>query len=32
MHLVALTGPGQVWLQPMPLPVLARVLVPYVGR
>jgi uncharacterized protein (AIM24 family) len=32
MHLVALTGPGQVWLQSMPLPVLAHVLEPYLGR
>ena len=31
MHLVALTGPGQVWLQSMPLPVLAHVLEPYLG-
>lgn len=30
-HLVALTGPGQVWLQSMPLPVLAGALAPYLG-
>jgi uncharacterized protein (TIGR00266 family) len=30
--LVALTGPGQVWLQSMPLPVLAHALAPYLGR
>jgi uncharacterized protein (AIM24 family) len=28
-HLVALTGPGQLWLQSMPLPVLAHGLEPY---
>ena len=28
-HLVALTGPGQLWLQSMPLPVLAHRLDPY---
>ncbi len=28
-HLVALTGPGQVWLQSMPLPLLAHALRPY---
>jgi uncharacterized protein (TIGR00266 family) len=28
-HLVALTGPGQLWLQSMPLPVLAHGLLPY---
>lgn len=28
-HLVALTGPGTVWLQSMPLPVLAHALSPY---
>jgi uncharacterized protein (AIM24 family) len=28
-HLVALTGPGRVWLQSMPLPVLAHALTPY---
>ena len=31
-HLVALTGPGQIWLQSMPLPVLAHALDPYVAR
>jgi uncharacterized protein (TIGR00266 family) len=31
-HLVALTGPGQVWLQSMPLPVLAHALDPYLAR
>jgi uncharacterized protein (TIGR00266 family) len=30
--LVALTGPGQIWLQSMPLPVLAHALEPYLGR
>jgi uncharacterized protein (AIM24 family) len=30
-HLVALTGPGQVWLQSMPLVVLAHALAPYLG-
>jgi len=30
--LVALTGPGQVWLQSMPLPVLAHSLEPYLGQ
>jgi uncharacterized protein (TIGR00266 family) len=30
-HLVALTGPGRVWLQSMPLPVLAHALAPYLG-
>jgi uncharacterized protein (AIM24 family) len=29
-HLVALTGPGQVWLQSMPLPNLAHALEPYI--
>ncbi len=28
-HLVALTGPGTVWLQSMPLPILAHALSPY---
>jgi uncharacterized protein (TIGR00266 family) len=32
LHLVALTGPGQVWLQSMPLPVLAHALDPYLAR
>lgn len=31
LHLVALTGPGQVWLQSMPLPLLAHALMPYLG-
>ncbi len=31
-HLVALTGPGQIWLQSMPLPVLAGALEPYLAR
>ncbi|MHB8681709.1 MAG: AIM24 family protein [Acidimicrobiales bacterium] len=30
-HLVSLTGPGTVWLQSMPLPVLAHSLSPYLG-
>jgi len=30
--LVALTGPGQIWLQSMPLPVLAHGLQPYLAR
>jgi uncharacterized protein (AIM24 family) len=30
-HLVALTGPGQVWLQSMPLVVLAHALSHYLG-
>jgi uncharacterized protein (TIGR00266 family) len=30
-HLVALTGPGQVWLQSMPLPSLAHALEPYLN-
>ncbi len=30
-HLVALTGPGNIWLQSMPLPVLAHAIAPYVG-
>jgi uncharacterized protein (AIM24 family) len=30
-HLVALTGPGQVWLQSMPLPNLAHALEPYLN-
>jgi len=29
---VALTGPGQVWLQSMPLPILAHALDPYLAR
>ena len=31
-HLVALTGPGQIWLQSMPLSVLAHSLQPYLAR
>ena len=31
-QLVALTGPGQIWLQSMPLPVLAHSLQPYLAR
>jgi uncharacterized protein (TIGR00266 family) len=31
-HLVALTGPGQIWLQSMPLSVLAQGLEPYLAR
>lgn len=31
-YLVALTGPGQIWLQSMPLSVLARGLEPYLAR
>lgn len=31
-HLVALTGPGQIWLQSMPLPILAHTLDPYLAR
>ncbi|HVB05329.1 MAG TPA: AIM24 family protein [Acidimicrobiales bacterium] len=30
-HLVALTGPGTIWLQSMPLPILAHSLSPYLG-
>jgi uncharacterized protein (AIM24 family) len=30
-HLVALTGPGQIWLQSMPLPNLAHALAPYIA-
>lgn len=30
-HLVALTGPGSVWLQSMPLPILAQAISPYLG-
>lgn len=29
LHLVALTGPGKIWLQSMPLPMLAHSLAPY---
>ncbi|HUZ20906.1 MAG TPA: AIM24 family protein [Acidimicrobiales bacterium] len=31
-HLVVLTGPGTIWLQSMPLAVLARSLEPFLGR
>jgi uncharacterized protein (AIM24 family) len=31
-HVVVLTGPGTVWLQSMPLPVLAHALSPYLGE
>jgi len=31
-HLVALTGPGRVWLQSMPLAVLAHSLSEYIGK
>ena len=30
-HLVALTGPGRVWLQSMPMAILAQALSPYLG-
>jgi uncharacterized protein (AIM24 family) len=30
-HLVTLTGPGQIWLQSMPLPILAHALQPYLA-
>lgn len=30
-HLVALTGPGTIWLQSMPLPILAGALAPYLS-
>ena len=30
-HLVSLTGPGNIWLQSMPLPVLAQALSEYLG-
>jgi uncharacterized protein (AIM24 family) len=32
LHLVALTGPGTVWLQSMPLPLLADALAPYLSQ
>src|SRR6202012_3433305 len=32
LHLVALTGPGQIWLQSMPLANLAHALAPYAGQ
>ncbi len=31
-HLVALSGPGQIWLQSMPLPLLAHAISPYLGE
>jgi hypothetical protein len=31
-HLVALTGPGQIWLQSMPMSLLAQGLQPYLAR
>jgi uncharacterized protein (TIGR00266 family) len=31
LHLVALTGPGRVWLQSMPVALLAHALAPYLG-
>jgi hypothetical protein len=31
-HLVSLTGPGSIWLQSMPLPVLAQALSEYLDR
>jgi uncharacterized protein (TIGR00266 family) len=31
-HLVSLTGPGQIWLQSMPLPNLAHALEPYISN
>ena len=31
-HLGALTGPGQIWLQSMPMSVLAHGLQPYLAR
>ncbi|MGI9008924.1 MAG: AIM24 family protein [Streptosporangiaceae bacterium] len=31
LHLVALTGPGRVWLQSMPVAMLAHALAPYLG-
>jgi uncharacterized protein (AIM24 family) len=31
-HLVSLTGPGTIWLQSMPIAVLATALEPYLGR
>jgi uncharacterized protein (AIM24 family) len=31
-HLVALTGPGSIWLQSMPVSVLADAIVPYLPR
>ena len=31
-YLVALTGPGQIWLQSMPIPNLAHALAPYIAQ
>ena len=31
LHLVALTGPGRVWLQSMPLPMFAHAIAPYLA-
>lgn len=31
-HLVTMTGPGNIWLQSMPIPVLAGALTPYVAH
>lgn len=31
-HLVALTGPGEIWLQSMPLPLLAHAIYPYLPQ
>lgn len=31
-HLVALTGPGEIWLQSMPLPLLAHAIAPYLPQ
>jgi uncharacterized protein (AIM24 family) len=31
-HLVALTGPGNIWLQSMPVSVLAEALTPYLNH
>jgi hypothetical protein len=31
-HLVVLTGPGNIWLQSMPIPVLAGSLAPFIDK
>ncbi len=31
-HLVTMTGPGNIWLQSMPIPVLAGALTPYMAH
>jgi uncharacterized protein (AIM24 family) len=31
-HLVSLTGPGNIWLQTMPVPLLAQAIAPYLPR